>query len=97
MTVERAIEILNPEHREHYNSIDPVIEACRMGMEALLERMNREKGCEYCKNGAEFGYFDIRKEYGWYELYGYNIFGEESSATIDFCPYCGRLLKGDET
>ena len=35
MKVERAIEILNPEHREHYESIDPVNEACRMGMEAL--------------------------------------------------------------
>lgn len=38
MTIDRAIEILNPEHREHYESIDPVNEACRMGMEAL-ERM----------------------------------------------------------
>lgn len=35
MTVERAIEILDPEHREHYESIEPVYEACRMGMEAL--------------------------------------------------------------
>ena len=35
MKVERAIEILNPAHREHYESIDPVNEACRMGMEAL--------------------------------------------------------------
>ena len=35
MKIERAIEILNPEHREHYESIDPVNEACRMGMEAL--------------------------------------------------------------
>ena len=35
MTIDRAIEILDPEHREHYESIDPVIEACRMGMEAL--------------------------------------------------------------
>ena len=35
MTIDRAIEILNPEHREHYESIDPVNEACRMGMEAL--------------------------------------------------------------
>ena len=35
MTIERAIEILNPEHREHYESIDPVNDACRMGMEAL--------------------------------------------------------------
>ena len=29
MTIDRAIEILNPEHREHYESIDPVNEACR--------------------------------------------------------------------
>lgn len=35
MTVDRAIEILNPEHREVYDSIEPVNEACRMGMEAL--------------------------------------------------------------
>ena len=35
MKIDRAIEILNPEHREHYESIDPVNEACRMGMEAL--------------------------------------------------------------
>lgn len=35
MTTERAIEILNPEHREHYESIEIVEEACRMGMKAL--------------------------------------------------------------
>lgn len=35
MTVERAIEILDPTHREHYDSIDVVNEACKMGMEAL--------------------------------------------------------------
>ena len=38
MTIERAIEILNPEHREHYDGLNEVNEACRMGMEAL-ERM----------------------------------------------------------
>lgn len=37
MTIERAIEILDPEHREHYDSIEPVNEACRMGMDALKE------------------------------------------------------------
>lgn len=26
MTIDRAIEILNPEHLEHYESIDPVNE-----------------------------------------------------------------------
>lgn len=35
MKIERAIEILNPEHRECYQSIEEVNEACRMGMHAL--------------------------------------------------------------
>lgn len=35
MTIDRAIEILNPEHREHYDGLDEVNEACRMGMKAL--------------------------------------------------------------
>ena len=35
MTIDRAIEILNPEHREVYNGLDEVNEACRIGMEAL--------------------------------------------------------------
>lgn len=35
MTIDRAIEILNPEHRECYDGMDEVNEACRMGMEAL--------------------------------------------------------------
>ena len=36
MKVERAIEILDPAHREHYDGMDEVNEACRMGMEALM-------------------------------------------------------------
>ena len=35
MTIDRAIEILNPEHREHYDGLDEVNDACRMGMKAL--------------------------------------------------------------
>lgn len=35
MKIERAIEILDPEHRENYDGMDEVNEACRMGMEAL--------------------------------------------------------------
>lgn len=42
MTIERAIEILNPEHREHYESIEPVNEACRMGMQALKKQMPKK-------------------------------------------------------
>lgn len=42
MTLERAIEILDPEHREHYDSIEPVITACRMGMDALKKQVPME-------------------------------------------------------
>lgn len=53
MTIDRAIEILNPEHRENYDGLDEVNEACRMGMEALertrwipcSERRPEESGC----------------------------------------------------
>ena len=38
MTIERAIEILDPKHREYYETIDPVEEACCIGMEALEKR-----------------------------------------------------------
>lgn len=59
MTIERAIEILDPEHRENYESIEPVEEACRMGMEALKRRKPTKliNGiyCPYCHVPA-FGY-----------------------------------------
>ena len=42
MTIDRAIEILDPEHREHYESIDPVNTACRMGTEALEYRKQKK-------------------------------------------------------
>ena len=50
MTIERAMEILDPEHREHYESIDPVKEACRMGMMALdvVKRIVLCKDCSRC-------------------------------------------------
>ena len=35
MKIDRAIEILDPKHRENYDGMDEVNEACRMGMEAL--------------------------------------------------------------
>lgn len=35
MSIDRAIEILDPARRHHFDSIEPVNEACRMGMQAL--------------------------------------------------------------
>lgn len=62
MTNERAIEILDPEHREHYESIETVNEACRMGMEALkfvemtdeeIENLYHIKLSKYIEQGIE--------------------------------------------
>lgn len=39
MTYERAAEILDPEHREYFDSLETVKEACRMGMAALKTRI----------------------------------------------------------
>lgn len=39
MDIQRAIEILNPEHREQYKSLEEVEDACRMGMEALKAQL----------------------------------------------------------
>lgn len=39
MELTRAIEILDPEHREQYKSLEEVEDACRMGMEALKAQL----------------------------------------------------------
>lgn len=52
MTNERAIEILAPEHREHYESIEPVNEACRMGMEALKKQMPQKPTIDEYDDGT---------------------------------------------
>lgn len=41
ISYERAAEILDPTHREHYDSMDEVNEACRMGMNALLHKTRK--------------------------------------------------------
>ena len=67
MTIDRAIEILNPEHRENYDGMDEVNEACRMGMEALertrwIPCSERPKVCKdtsYLSYIPSFGTVDI--------------------------------------
>lgn len=46
MTIERAIEILDPEHRENYESIELVEKACYMGMEALKRKLPMKPRCD---------------------------------------------------
>lgn len=72
MTIDRAIEILNPAHREHYDGMDEVNEACRMGMEALermrwipcSERMPERPGdYQVCTKNEYYGTRNVAKRY----------------------------------
>ena len=68
MTIDRAIEILNPEHRENYKDLNEVNEACRMGMEALerskwipcSERLPEKDGA-YLVAGAKVGWIGVKQ------------------------------------
>ena len=48
MKPERTIEIRDPKNSEHYESIEAVNEACRMGMEAIrqVETIRKETASE---------------------------------------------------
>lgn len=81
MTYERAAEILDPEHRETYESLEIVNEACRMGRAALFRRMPRSPhpdgdadilACPTCGSGE----------------YLYN----EDGNRCRFCGWCGQAI-----
>ena len=85
MTIERAIEILDPKHREHYESIDPIEEACCIGMNALQLKILRSPypdgdksilACPNCGSGE----------------YLYN----EDVAENSFCGQCGQAIDWSE-
>lgn len=80
MTIDRAIEILDPEHREHYASIEPVNEACRMGMEALRKQKPHKLaptiGVPVC--GRCNGIMDLMQ------------------GDLNYCPNCGQAIDWTE-
>lgn len=84
MTYERAAEILDPEHRETYESLEIVNEACRMGRAALFRRMPEPPhpdgdesilACPTCGSGE----------------YLYN----EDGNRCCFCGWCGQAIAMD--
>lgn len=82
MTIDRAIEILNPEHREHYDGLDEVNEACRMGMEAL-ERARDAVPVVRCR---ECGHYDPES----YDIACDHPKGIMGPSDDDFCSYGER-------
>lgn len=81
MTYERAAEILDPEHRETYESLEIVDEACRMGREALFRRM---PGLPY-PDGDESILACPNCESGEY------LYNEDGSRCC-FCGWCGQAI-----
>lgn len=57
-------------------------------LEALREKVEREKGCEYCEN-VPSRYRAIRAE-GFYQVAADEVDNPELQVT--FCPVCGRKL-----
>lgn len=81
MTAARAAEILDPAHRESYESLGVVEEACRMGWEALLLRIPRspfpdsDKSILACPNCGSGEYLHNQDE-----------------AENTFCGQCGQAI-----
>lgn len=92
MEIERAIEILDPNHREHYDSIEPVNEACRMAMKALekqIPKMVTHEAslaecctCPNCKNVVD----KFEEFTPWQKI----------RIKYEHCIFCGQRLKWSE-
>lgn len=82
MRIERAREILDPEHREEYETMEPVMEACRMGRAALEKLVplsihtDEDKHTDACQ-GCGSGEF---------------LYNEDGNRNR-FCGQCGQAIK----
>lgn len=96
MKIERAIEILDPAHRERHESIDPVSEACRMGMDGLERLIPRAADDEKANRPQKIVKSAYTVRCGCchevYEIIWPRCF-------YPFCPICGQrqaLMEGDD-
>lgn len=66
------------------------IPMCEIALAALREKMERQKGCEYCTDLSRykgFGYAEFFHQTAPDEVY-------ETGIEVKFCPNCGRILEG---
>ena len=92
MTDRGAIEILKYERGMFPPYFDGDTEVFDAAISALQEREERSKGCRYCSCGADMKNDEDMEM----DLFNYAE-GMDFSVYPNFCPMCGRPLKGDET
>lgn len=82
MTLERAAEILDPEHREHYESIEVVNEACNIGREAIGKQIKKKPKLSTAKSTVcpNCGRFIDRHEQ------------KHGNIDIPCCKWCGQAI-----
>ena len=71
--------------------------AYEMAIAALREKMEREKGCEYCKQAEPIAYGKdslMREGYIYLDenLLTADLYWESMAAAVCYCPMCGRKL-----
>src|SRR5574343_60541 len=87
--------------QEYYDSFNLAIEVKQKAIQALQEKAEREKGCEYCNGGTAEGACDsdgmMRIDKGDTHCLPYIAVNNETYGTsdlfdINYCPMCGRKL-----
>lgn len=85
ISIERAIEILDPQHRERYSDLsdgmEQVNEACRMGMDALKKQVPKKPVKDKYKHNCcpSCGWI-VSYDEGWGEKY------------VPHCENCGQAI-----
>ena len=79
------------------NRADDMCGALVLGANALREKMEREKGCEYCKQAEPIAYGKdslMREGYIYLDenLLTADLYWESMAAAVCYCPMCGRKL-----
>lgn len=103
MTIDRAIEILDPEHRENFDGMDEVNEACRMGMEALertrlipVSEQNKIGDLKYDAQEREKAVVQLRKKWHAAEMFICTMCGHFDHNIVGNIVYgnknCGEIV-----
>lgn len=95
MTIDEAIKKI--ERLDSVKIFDDEAEAIRLAVDALREKQEREKPCEYCEEARDLlfrqGACDSMCDHVY--ICGELLVCDYDTIEISYCPMCGRPLKGE--